>query len=187
MIYHPDKNNDDPYALARFNEIKEAYEVLMNPGKKEVYLHERWLRKAGGHKIGEEMVTAPNILIKSLELNKQIAAMDIYRMSYGGMVDRILSLVNNTTIDELLAQKETEVQQAIIHSLLNTTKHFPFKETKLVVDQLRKLAKDHPQLLQHIDVTLEQKRKKENWTKFNGLFVFLLTVLLCLLIYILGR
>lgn len=187
MIYHPDKNNDDPYALARFNEIKEAYEVLMNPGKKEVYLQERWLRKAGGHKIGEEMITAPNILIKSLELNKQIAAMDVYRMSYGGMVDRILSLINNTTIDELLAQKETEVQQAIIHSLLNTTKHFPFKETKLVVDQLRKLAKDHPQLLQHIDVTLEQKRKKENWTKFNGLFVFLLTVLLCLLIYIMGR
>jgi DnaJ family protein B protein 4 len=36
MIYHPDKNNDDPYALARFNEVKEAYEVLMNPGKKEM-------------------------------------------------------------------------------------------------------------------------------------------------------
>lgn len=187
MIYHPDKNNDDPYALTRFNEIKEAYEVLRNPGKKELYLQERWLKKAGGHKIGEEMVTAPNILIKSLELNKQIAAMDVYRMSYAGMVDRILSLINNTTIDELLAQKETEVQQSIIHSLLNTTKHFPYKETKLVADQLRKLAKDQPQLLQHIDVTLEQKRKKENWSKFNGLFVFLLTVLLCLLIYLMGR
>lgn len=186
MIYHPDKNNDDPYALARFNEIKEAYEVLMNPGKKEAYLQERWLKKAAGHKIGEKMVTAPNILIKSLELNKQIAAMDVYRMSYGGMVDRILALINNTTIDELLLQKETEVQQAIIHSLLNTTKYFPYKETKLVADQLRKLAKDQPQLLQHIDVTLEQKRKKETWSKFNGLFVFLLTVLLCLLIYFMG-
>ena len=53
MIYHPDKNNDDPYALARFNEVKEAYEVLMNPGKKELYLQERWLKKAGGQKIGE--------------------------------------------------------------------------------------------------------------------------------------
>jgi preprotein translocase subunit Sec63 len=30
MVYHPDKNNDDPYALSRFNEIKEAYEVLMD-------------------------------------------------------------------------------------------------------------------------------------------------------------
>jgi hypothetical protein len=145
------------------------------------------LKKAAGHKIGEKIITAPNILIKSLELNKQIAAMDVYRMSYGGMVDRILSLINNTTIDELLAQKETEVQQAIIHSLLNTTKHFPYKETKLVADQLRKLAKDQPQLLQHIEVTLEQKRKKENWTKFNGLFVFLITILLCLLIYFMGR
>lgn len=187
MVYHPDKNNDDPYAMARFNEIKEAYEVLMNPGKKEAYLQERWLRKAGGHKIGEEMITTPNILIKSLELNKKIAAMDAYRMNYGGMVDRILTLIDNGTIDELLAQKETDVQQAIIHSLLNTTKHFPFKETKLVADQLRKLAKDKPQLLQQIDHTLEQKRKKENLNKFNGLFVFLLTILLCLLIYFMGR
>lgn len=187
MIYHPDKNNDDPYSLARFNEVKEAYEVLMNPGRKEMYLQERWLSKATGHNIGEKMVTAPNILIKSLELNKQIAAMDVYRMSYGGMVDRILALINNNTIDELLAQKETEVQQAIIHSLLNTTKHFPYKETKLVAEQLRKLAKDQPQLLQHIDVTLEQKRKKENWSKFNGLFVVLITILLCLIIYFMGR
>jgi curved DNA-binding protein CbpA len=187
MIYHPDKNNDDPYALTRFNEIKEAYEVLMNPGKKELYLQERWLRKAGGHKIGEEMVTAPVILIKSLELNKQVAAMDVYRMSYGGMVDRIIALINNSTIDELLSQKETDVQEAIIHSLLSTTKHFPYKETKLVADQLRKLSKDQPQLLHYIDVTVELKRKKENLNKFNGLFVFLLTILLCLLIYLMGR
>ena len=35
---HPDKNQNDPYASALFAEIKEAYEVLTNPTKKEYYL-----------------------------------------------------------------------------------------------------------------------------------------------------
>ncbi len=187
MVYHPDKNNDDPYALMRFNEMKEAYEVLINPVKKELYLQERWLQKANGCKIGEEPVTAPNILIKSLELNRQIAAMDTYRMNFSGMADRIISLISNNHIDEILAQNEPEVKHAIIHSLLKATTHFPYAETKRVTEQLRKLADNQPLLLQQIDFTLEQKRKQENLSKFNGLFVILLTILLCLLIYFTSR
>lgn len=187
MIYHPDKNNDDPYALARFNEIKEAYEVLMNSGRKEAYLQERWLYKASGKKIGDELITAPAILKKCLELNKQVAAMDVHRMNYSGIVDRILSLLDNAAIDELLAQKETEVHHAIIRSLLHTTRHFPYNETELVTHQLSKLANGQPQLMQQIANTLEQKRKKDYWSKYNGLFVLLLTLVICLLIFLMGR
>ena len=187
MIYHPDKNNDDPYALARFNEVKEAYEVLMNPGKKELYLQERWLKKAGGQKIGEDLVTAPSILKKSLELNKQVAAMDAYRMNYAGMAARITELINDHVIEQLIGQKETEVQSSIVRTLLNTTKPFPYNDTYEVCKQLRKLAKQQPSLLQQIDQVLQQKQKAENWSRFNGLFIFLLTILLCLLIYFMGK
>ena len=42
MIYHPDKTKDDPYADTKYEEIREAYEVLSNQGRKEAYLQERW-------------------------------------------------------------------------------------------------------------------------------------------------
>lgn len=187
MIYHPDKNNDDPYALSRFNEIKEAYEVLMNPGKKELYLQERWLKKAGGQKIGEELITAPAILKKSIELNKQIAAMDAYRMHYAGVAARITELVNDNVIDQLLAQNEQEIHRSIVQLLITATKPLPYNETYEVCKQLRKLATAQPQLLQQIEQALEQKKKTAYWSKFNGLFIFLLTILLCLLIYFMGR
>jgi predicted ester cyclase len=187
MVYHPDKNNEDLYALSRFNEIKEAYEVLMNPGKKELYLQERWLKKAGGQKIGEELITAPGILKKSLELNKQVAAMDAYRMNYAGMAARITDLINDHVIEQLIVQNETDVQSSIIRTLLNTTKPFPYKDTHEVCKQLRKLAKQQPQLLHQIEQSLQQKKKRERWSKFNGLFIFLLTILLCLLIYFMGK
>jgi curved DNA-binding protein CbpA len=187
MIYHPDKNNDDPYALLRFNEIKEAYEVLLDPGKKEQYLQERWLKKAGGQTIGEELTTAPAILIKSLTLNKQASGMDAYRMNYAGMANRVTELLNDQVIEQLLEQNETEVHRSIINALLQTVKPFPYAETLQVSKQLHKLAGEQHTLHQQIEEMLRQKKQTEKWSKMNGWFIFILTILLCLLIYFLGK
>ena len=48
--YHPDKNSSDEYALTYFAEIKEAYEVLTNPAKKDYYLQQRWYQQSLGKK-----------------------------------------------------------------------------------------------------------------------------------------
>jgi hypothetical protein len=183
MIYHPDKNNDDPYALLRFNEIKEAYEVLINPRKKELYLQERWLKKAGGQKIGEVLITAPNILKKSLELNKQVAAMDIHRMNYKGMANRMAALLNDEAIDILLQQKETDVHASIIATVVQSIQHFPSAAAKPVADQLLKLAVNLPAWQKHIHLQIQQKVKQEKWRWLNPLLIFLLTLALCALIW----
>lgn len=183
MLYHPDKNNDDPYALARFNEIKEAYEVLMNPGKKEAYLQERWLHKASGKKNGDELLTAPSILKKCLALNKQIAGMDIHRMNYKGMANRITALLNDETIDVLLEQKETDVHASIIATVVKSIQHFPSAAAKPVADQLQKLAVHLPGWQKHIQQLVDQKQQKEKWNWLKPLLIFLLTLALCALIW----
>ena len=35
--YHPDKNPDDPEAIAKFHDINDAYEILQDEEKREVY------------------------------------------------------------------------------------------------------------------------------------------------------
>lgn len=187
MIYHPDKNNDDPYALARFNEIKEAYEVLMNPGRKELYLQERWLHKASGKKIGDELITAPSVLKKCLELNRQVAAMDIHRMNYKSMADRMTALLNDDTIAILLDQKETDIHATIISSLNKSIQPFPYAAAKPVVHQLNKLAAHLPDWQKELNKNLQQKQQQEKWRWLNPLLIFLLTVALCFLIWLSGK
>ncbi len=37
MVYHPDKNPDDPGASEKFHDINAAYEVLSDTEKREIY------------------------------------------------------------------------------------------------------------------------------------------------------
>lgn len=37
MRHHPDRNPNDPKAHAKFNRIREAYEVLSDPGRRQIY------------------------------------------------------------------------------------------------------------------------------------------------------
>ncbi|WP_262708024.1 J domain-containing protein [Lacibacter luteus] len=183
MLYHPDKNNDDPYALARFAEIKEAYEVLTNPQKKELYLQERWLYKASGKKIGEELITAPAILIKCLELNKQVATMDIHRMNYKAVAERMTKLLNDDTISILIDQKETDVHASIIASMLKSIQPFPYTAAKPVANQLFKLAVHLPEWNKHIFQSMQKKQQQEKWRWLNPLLIVLLTIAICFLIW----
>ncbi len=35
--YHPDLNKDDPHAMKKFIELKEAYDTLIDPEKRKIY------------------------------------------------------------------------------------------------------------------------------------------------------
>src|SRR6185369_13859563 len=72
MTWHPDKNPNNAYAKTQFEEIKEAYEVLTNPARKDLYLQERWYDQSIGRKKTAVAVTPVNILKLILELERYV-------------------------------------------------------------------------------------------------------------------
>ena len=100
--YHPDKNNNDPYAIAYFNEIKEAYETLTNPVKKNNFLQQRWYNKTTGNKNTRQVITPVNILKQALEFEKYTSLLDVFRMDRESLFGYMDELLNDETIIKLL-------------------------------------------------------------------------------------
>ncbi|MFT3844443.1 MAG: DnaJ domain-containing protein [Lacibacter sp.] len=187
MIFHPDKNNADPYSLSRFNEIKEAYETLINPLKKDQYLQQRWLYKATGKNIGEELITPPNILKQVLELNKEIAGMDIHRMDHAGIVNQVKQLMNTEVMEKLFAYNEKEINQTILHTLIRTMNVLPLKQTKEMVNYLSPLVQNDDTEKKALHRLLKNKQKQHQKQMLQPVIVFLLVIIICFIIWVSGK
>lgn len=187
MIYHPDKHNNDPYLISRFDDIKEAYETLMNPFKKDAYLQQRWLHKAGAQTIGEETITPPAVLKQALELNKAVAGMDIHRMNHVAIVSNIKKLMNTEVLEKLVAFDEQEINQTILHTLIKAIKVLPLEQAKELTDYLQPLVKNDSKGQEALSQLLQYKQKQKRKELLQPFLIFLLVLIICFLIWISGK
>ncbi|MFI5185479.1 MAG: DnaJ domain-containing protein [Chitinophagales bacterium] len=187
LIYHPDKNLDDQNKAAQFNDIKEAYEVLTNPAKKELYLQQRWYNQSIGRKRAWETVTPVFVLRLSLELEKYVSTLDVYRMNTEGLSDYVLELLSMDTIEKLNQFNEKEINRQVISSILTAITPLPLKFIKPISGSLKIIAGNDEGSLQKINESLLDHKRKFLWDKYKIVLVLLFTILVCLLIYFTSR
>jgi molecular chaperone DnaJ len=183
MMYHPDKTKNDPYAGAKYEEIREAYEVLSNPVKKEVYLQKRWYDQSIGRKRKVEAITPVSILKISLELEKYVSSLDVQRMNKEGLYEHISDLLSSDTIEKLNVYNETAITQQIINTILMAMKPLPLNFAITLSTKLAKLANHDEISLQRIKSSLRQHQKSFLWKRYQVLLIVVITVLICLLIF----
>lgn len=184
---HPDKAGNDPYAAARFAEIKEAYEVLTDPGKREYYLQQRWYNRAAGINRTEQTVTPASMILQALELERHVARLDEFRMDREGLKVYILDLIADERLEKLKAFDDKESMQTFVRSVIRSSRHLDTQQATAVVTQLRKAFASDLLLEKETEAFLHHSRKKKKREKYTVVFVLLLTILLCLLIFVTGR
>jgi DnaJ-domain-containing protein 1 len=187
LQYHPDKNNNDPYATAQFSEIKEAYEVLTNPSKKEYYLQQRWYDQSIGKRKTQDVITPVTILLQALELERYVSVLDVFRMDKEGLKQYILSLLADSTIEQLKKFNETEITRQINTVILKTMTPLPKLYTKDIITQLYKLSGDDVICNRELENFSEKTVKKSRREKYSLIIIITATIILCLLIYLAGR
>jgi len=187
MIYHPDKNPNDKYAEVQFNEIKEAYEILTNPLKKERYLQERWYHQSLGKKRTAEIITPVSILKLSLELEQYVSKLDVHRMDKQGLYNYIDELLSGDTIKRLNGFNEPEINTQIISTILNAMKPLPLKFVKPLLLKLGSLAGRDEIVLQRINVFLQDHKRIFLWERYKGLIILIFTAFICILIYLTSK
>jgi len=181
LLHHPDKNNNDPYSAALFAEIKEAYEVLTNPSKKEQYLQQRWYNQSIGKKKTETVITPVSVLKEALELERYVSRLDIYRMDKQGLFEYINAQLDDATIEKLKSFNEPDVNDQVIYTTLKSVKPLNAEQATIIGKQLSKLA--GPESQQKINATLQQLTRKEKWEKSELPIVLIITIIICLLIW----
>ena len=186
LVYHPDKNPNDKYAEVQFNEIKEAYEVLTNPVKKENYLQQRWYNQSIGKKRTAEKVTPVSTLKLMLELEKYVSRLDVHRMNKEGLSDYIDQLLSDDTIKTLKHFNELEINSQIITSALSAMRPLDLTFTNKLTGRLEGLADDEA-LSRQIKTFKDNRAKAFLWERYKVAVIIFATIVICLLVYLTSR
>ncbi len=187
LIYHPDKNGNDAYAAAQFTEIKEAYETLTHPAKKDLYLQQRWYAQSIGQRKKQEIVTPVTVLKQLLELDRYTSRLDIHRIDKEGLYQYLIGILSNATIESLNSFHEESVNKEIINGALKIGHYLELNNAKHLAEQLKKLAGGNTELSANIDEFILQATRNEFWEKRRVWIIILIVICLCLGIYFATR
>lgn len=177
--YHPDKNNGDHLAAARFVEIQEAWEVLSDPQKREEYNYNRWYTRRTGAGYTEKPLTPEEILASSDKVKNAIAAMNFFQVDVRSLSNHIRQLLNQTSLGILHQFNRQNTNRQIIKNLLQAAAPLPLKEHLPVHETLMQLAGEDEEMKQLLQQALRSKKQRDQWDRYKWLVVVLIIAFIC--------
>ena len=184
--YHPDKNPESSLAEAQFKEIQEAYATLSNSAKRSKYDDDRWLMGMGSNTQYREAVTPAWLVSISQKLNTSLAIMDTHRISQRALQAYILLIITDAHIGVLQQGKDTTANEIIIQELLKATEKLQFKYLGEITSRLLIIARTNEVTRVAINNMIRQRKSKEWKGKIFPYIILLITLLLCVFMYLYG-
>ena len=184
--FHPDKNDGDKIAEEKFKSIQEAYFILSDAERREIYhLKSRYPLIARRHTV--KPVTAFSILNQCQKLNDKIAEMDIFRMSQQALCEQVMLLLSNKNIAIVQQAGDEKVQQQIIDELLKCSRLLAYTHVEQINNRLALLAGSNNEHISYIYHQTKKRLRLSYWEKYNGLIILFATLLLCWLIWVANK
>ena len=183
-LYHPDKNVEDEVASTQFMEVQEAYDVLTDPEKKEIYLQQRWYEQSVGRKLaGSTPLTAVSILQDTLRLNKYVSGLNPFRIDHEGLLQYQLQLLSTDAIAILKSENNHQLNNEIIRLILENSKSFKLLQATRLSERLSQLAEKESIEERNIELFIAKISQEEFWQKWKIPVFLFITILLCYLIF----
>ena len=182
-LYHPDKKGNDHYAEAKFADIKEAYEVLSNPSRREDHLQQRWYMKSQGKKLASETVNPVVILKKMIELDRYVSKLDANRLNHDALFDQIGQVLTDANIEILNKFGDAHINNEISRVALKSGHGLPFRVVQLLAARLKKINITDDSVKAMIDQFVSHHERIHFWERKKIWLVVLIVILICLAIF----
>jgi molecular chaperone DnaJ len=192
--YHPDKNPENVLAEAHFKEVQEAYATLSDADRRSRYDDERWLSGMGGKtkykSKGDafaEAVTPAWLISVCLELNTGLAKMDSHSISPGALKTYILLILSDDHIGVLQQYGDQQANNVIIAEVMKAARKLRPDYLPEIIQRLILLAGDDNNMAASIRMDYADRIKKARIEKIFPYVIILITLALCLFMYLYGR
>jgi hypothetical protein len=185
--YHPDQNPNNQFAEAQFKELQEAYAVLSNLKKRQQYDEERWLSGMSNRAKDAQEISPQWILHECKKLSKHMMHIDTYRMSHRSLSEYILLLLSDAHMAVLQNESSAETNEEIIKEVLVSTQNLNYRYLTEIKERLDTLASKDETISNYVNAKVKERKKADSWDKYMPLFVVIISLLLCAVMYVYAR
>lgn len=176
--YHPDKTGEDQLAAEHFSQIKEAYEILIDPQRRQLYHYKRFNITLNAAQI----ITPASVLQKCLDLGRITEAIGYNHIDFDLLRNEIEKILYSCRV--LLTKKlfDTHTRQQVTNEILICCKYLPFTQFVTIGNSLQELANHEQQ--KEIHQLLKAKKQQMYWERYKLLLAITIALLLCALIFL---
>ena len=179
MQYHPDVNMADPYAEAKFVEIREAYAILADPVRRRAYDEERWINGITVSAKNQQQVTGNWIMQEATRLRRHMKGIDTYRMDHAALRDYILLLLSDTNVAVLRSEGNNEVLKKVVRELLISTAKLKAAYLPPVTERMMQVADGDPVTMNAVQHVMAERSSQAMWERYFPVIVLLLAIVIC--------
>ena len=183
MKYHPDRNSNDDLSAAVFTEIAEAYAVLSDLSARKSYNDQRYITAFTEYSKPAE--TIETMLNKATVLKNKIATADPFRFNRDALLYFIKQLLPADV--SMLINADVKKQQQFLEIIVWYGKFLSSIQLKNYMELLKPLFEKHKWMQQQLEEQVINQTKKENWDKYKVVLAFIITAILCALIFFITR
>ncbi len=186
MEYHPDKRGENAENDHYFREIKEAYGVLSNPKLREEYHYQRWLEKSMGHQL-DTFIQPAQILQLFIKAEQYISTTDGFKTDKTILFNHVFKLFSHARLEAILSENNHAMEATSLQMALRMSSHLNLDGCLFMADHFKKMMKNHPIEVKAWEKLLRKKKQEQCMDQLKIPLVLVLTLLICFLIFLLGK
>ncbi len=182
LVFHPDKHPDPVISIPKFNEIKEAYLVLIDPTSRRNYDREFHFQK---YQPKETILAseADEVLQMCKQLWSNQQKQDPFRIDQDLLYFQISQILSSHNIRLVINKRNSNLDQEIIDYLMDCSTILSLDKKKELAKTWLLIAHDNTKLTTAVQDYLKKATIWSNWEKYKIPIAMGLALLICIGIY----